>query len=107
TGYWPGAGQTSLPAAPRCGDRVCRPRQVRAAIPAGLDEVACRALPAHAGPDTGPPIRDPAQLADELALITGARSRRAPSATQESAGAGASPGASATAPVPAPPEAPS
>jgi hypothetical protein len=107
TGYWPGAGQTSLPAAPRCGDRVCRPRQVRAAVPAGLDEVACRALCAQASPDTGPPIRDPAQLADELAQIIGAGSREGPPATgQETAGTRASPGASATAPVPAPPEAP-
>ncbi|MGN6332898.1 MAG: hypothetical protein ACTHOD_14815 [Motilibacteraceae bacterium] len=39
----PHAG-TSLPAAPREGLLPCSPRQVRAAVPTDLDELACRAL---------------------------------------------------------------
>jgi hypothetical protein len=75
TGYWPGAEQTPLPAAPRRGDRLYRPCQVRPGIPGELDAVACRALP-EADCDAGPPIVDPAQLADELARAAGACSLR-------------------------------
>jgi hypothetical protein len=73
TGYWPGAEQTPLPPAPRYGDRVPRPCQMRAGIPGQLDAVVCRTLPG-AAVDTGPPIIDPTQLARELAPITGGRS---------------------------------
>ncbi len=50
TGRWPLPGTwgaTSLPPAPLAGGEVCTPRQVRAAVPADLDEVACRALGVH------------------------------------------------------------
>jgi eukaryotic-like serine/threonine-protein kinase len=63
TGYWPGTEHTPLPAAPRHGDEVYSPRQVRAGIPRQLDAVARRALSDAAAA----PIVDPAQLAEELA----------------------------------------
>jgi hypothetical protein len=107
TGCWPGAERTPLPAAPRCGDQLCSPRQVRAGIPAGLDAVACRALPAQTGRDAGPPIRDPAQLAGELAQITGGGAPLRPSvASQEAAETAAIARASGMAPVAAPPQLP-
>jgi serine/threonine protein kinase len=71
TGYWPGTEQTPLPAAPRRGDEVYSPRQIRAGIPTQLDVVARRALA-----DAVPPIVAPAQLADELAEAADAYSRR-------------------------------
>jgi serine/threonine protein kinase len=75
TGYWPGTEQKPLPAAPRHGAGVYSPRQVRAGIPGQLDAVARRALP-DAARDAGPPIVDPAQLADELGQAVGASSPR-------------------------------
>ena len=69
TGYWPGPEQTALPAAPRRGDRVPGPCQVRPEIPGKLDAVARRAL-SEAAADMGPPIADPAQLARELVHAT-------------------------------------
>jgi hypothetical protein len=75
TGYWPGAEQTTLPAAPRRGDRVPSPCQVRPGIPGKLDAVACRAL-SDAAADMGPPIADPAQLARELVHATAGFSPR-------------------------------
>jgi serine/threonine protein kinase len=49
TGYWPGrpgAGSAPglLPPAPENGSGLCTPRQVSAGVPAGIDEVTCRAL---------------------------------------------------------------
>lgn len=70
TGCWPGAEQTTLPAAPRRGDRVPSPCQVRPGIPGKLDAVACRTV-SDAAADMGPPIADPAQLARELVHATG------------------------------------
>jgi eukaryotic-like serine/threonine-protein kinase len=75
TGYWPGTEPTALPAAPRRGDGVYRPREVRAGISGQLDAVACRTL-SDATRDAGPPIADPAQLADELTEAVRARSPR-------------------------------
>jgi hypothetical protein len=72
TGYWPGTEQTPLPAAPRRGDEVYSPRQIRAGIPGQLDAVARRALSDAADQ----PIVDPAQLADELAHAAGVCSPR-------------------------------
>ena len=75
TGYWPGTEQTSLPAAPRHGDRVYSPRYIRAGIPGKLDTITCRAL-GQGARDAGPQIVDPAQLAEELARAAGAYSPR-------------------------------
>jgi serine/threonine protein kinase len=62
TGYWPalpgsdgaaGSAPGLLPPAPENADGPCTPRQVAADIPAGIDDVACRALfqrPSRHGP---------------------------------------------------------
>ena len=44
TGRWPGSAVDGLPAAPDVDGHVCAPRQVRAGVPAELDDIACRAL---------------------------------------------------------------
>lgn len=71
TGRWPLAesGQrTRLPPAPVVDGAPCAPRQVRAAVPAALDELACRALGAPLRRGT-PPLRSTGELA---AALTGA-----------------------------------
>ncbi len=68
TGYWPGPGQTALPPAPRDGQEVRCPGQVRPGIPASICAVTCQALSGQASA-TAPPISGPAQLAMELAAI--------------------------------------
>src|SRR6185369_9967851 len=68
TGYWPGQPGSAeqapgplpqatapalLPPAPENGSGLCTPRQVSAGVPAGVDEVTCRALfqqPSRHGP---------------------------------------------------------
>ena len=68
TGYWPGQPGSAepapglspqatrpalLPPAPENGSGLCTPRQVSAAVPAGVDEVTCQALfqqPSRHGP---------------------------------------------------------
>ena len=44
TGMWPGPDYPALPTAPFTDGHPRRPRQVRAGVPAGLDDVACRAM---------------------------------------------------------------
>lgn len=44
TGHWPAGATDGLPAAGGRGRRVPRPREIRAGIPRGLDEVTTRAL---------------------------------------------------------------
>jgi hypothetical protein len=75
TGYWPGVEQTPLPAAPSRGGEVSKPSQARPGVPREFDAVARRALP-QASRDAGPSIRDPAQLAGELAQAAGVYSLR-------------------------------
>ena len=81
TGYWPGqpdsAGsvpgpppQTArpalLPPAPENGSGLCTPRQVSAGVPAGVDDVTCRAL--FQRPNRhGPALSTAATFADALA----------------------------------------
>jgi serine/threonine protein kinase len=59
TGYWPGqqgsdvSGPGLLPPAPENYGEPCTPRQVSAGVPAGIDDVTCRALfqqPSRHGP---------------------------------------------------------
>src|SRR5579864_8627486 len=100
TGYWPGTEQTPLPAAPRRGDEVYSPRQIRAGIPGQLDAVTRRALS-----DAAPPIVDPAQLAAALAEAAEAGwplgGRGAAGASSPRRGRGAAGLAAATRPEPA------
>ncbi|RNL75409.1 hypothetical protein EFL95_18520 [Nocardioides marmorisolisilvae] len=44
TGRWPGVAPSSLPPAPREGNRPLRPRQVRAGVPRTLDAICDRVL---------------------------------------------------------------
>jgi hypothetical protein len=72
TGYWPGqAGSAEsapalLPPAPENGSGLCTPRQVSAGVPAGVDEVTCRAL--FQQPNRhGPALSTAATFAEALA----------------------------------------
>jgi serine/threonine protein kinase len=71
TGYWPGqpgsaeAGPGLLPPAPENGPGLCTPRQVSAGVPAGIDDVTCRAL--FQRPNRhGPALSTAAMFADAL-----------------------------------------
>jgi len=66
TASWPAGGWPSLPPAPEVNGHPCRPRQVRAGVPAGLDAVACQALFQNGGP----PVSTPAMLATALSRVT-------------------------------------
>jgi hypothetical protein len=44
TGYWPGSVPITAPSAPRAGDVVLPPSQVRAAVPRGVDDVVARSV---------------------------------------------------------------
>jgi hypothetical protein len=68
TAHWPGGEWPSLPPAPEVGGHPCSPRQVRAGVPAALDEVACQALLGRPGPG-GQPITTPAALATALMRV--------------------------------------
>ncbi len=72
TGYWPGhqasAGTAPglLPPAPENDGTPCAPRQVSAGVPAGIDDVTCRAL--FQRPNRhGPALSTAAMFADALA----------------------------------------
>jgi len=81
TGYWPGqpgsagsvpgsppqaARPALLPPAPENGSGLCTPRQVSADVPAGVDEVTCRALFQRSNRH-GPALSTAAMFADALA----------------------------------------
>jgi hypothetical protein len=59
TARWPLEAATALPAAPYVDGHLCSPRQVRAGVPADLDDIACRAL-AGMPRRGGAPLRSPA-----------------------------------------------
>jgi serine/threonine protein kinase len=69
TGYWPGHPGSApglLPPAPENGSGLCTPRQVSAGVPAGVDEVTCRAL--FQQPNRhGPALSTAATFAEALA----------------------------------------
>jgi serine/threonine protein kinase len=50
TGYWPGSAPIDAPDAPRAGDVVLPPSQVRAAVPRGVDDVIARSVITAARP---------------------------------------------------------
>jgi serine/threonine protein kinase len=72
TGYWPalpGSAESApglLPAAPENGGALCTPRQVSADVPAGVDDVTCRALFQQASRH-GPALSTSAEFGDALA----------------------------------------
>jgi serine/threonine protein kinase len=65
TAHWPGGEWPSLPPAPEIEGHPCSPRQVRAGVPAGIDDVTCQVLFAHPH-GGGPTITTPAVLATAL-----------------------------------------
>ena len=65
TGYWPGPQDSVLPAAPQRDGRPYRPRQVRAGVPARIDEITCRAL-FEPQPRDPPPVTSPGEFAEQL-----------------------------------------
>jgi hypothetical protein len=62
TAHWPGGEWPSLPPAPEMDGHPCSPRQVRAGVPVGIDDVACRVLFQRGTP----PVTTPAMLATAL-----------------------------------------
>ena len=74
TRYWPGYQETALPSAPRRDGRPYRPRQVRAGVPARIDEITCRAL-FEPLPRDPLPVTTPGQLAE---LLDGALDQESP-----------------------------
>jgi hypothetical protein len=73
TARWPGGGWPSLPPAPELAGRPRPPRQVRAGVPAWLDDLCCRVLaPGRPG---GPLVTSPAALAAALNRVTAAGRR--------------------------------
>ncbi len=64
TAHWPGGEWPSLPPAPEVDGHPRSPRQVRAGVPAGIDEVACQVLFGRGS--GGPPVTTPAMLAVAL-----------------------------------------
>ena len=66
TAHWPGDDWPALPPAPQAPDGLpCTPRQVRAGVPAAVDEITCQAL-FQSSRGGGPPVTTPALLADAL-----------------------------------------
>jgi len=65
TGHWPGPDYPALPSAPVADGLPRSPRQVRAGVPAALDEVTCRALMLR-DRGNGTALTTPAQLATAL-----------------------------------------
>jgi hypothetical protein len=65
TGLWPGPDYPTLPPAPYADGQPRRPRQVRAGVPAAIDDVACQAMQIP-GRD-GAVLSTPGQLAGALA----------------------------------------
>jgi serine/threonine protein kinase len=65
TAHWPGGEWPSLPPAPEIDGHPCSPRQARAGVPTGIDDVACRVLFQRAA-DGNPSVTTPAMLATAL-----------------------------------------
>jgi hypothetical protein len=65
TGHWPGPDCPTLPPAPLADGLPCTPRQVRAGVPAALDEITSQTL-MLAGAEGGFPLTTPGQLSGAL-----------------------------------------
>lgn len=68
TGLWPGPDYPALPSAPLSDGQPRSPRQVRAGVPAALDEVACQALRLPCRGER-PALTAPGALASRLAAV--------------------------------------
>jgi hypothetical protein len=90
TAHWPGGDWPSLPPAPEIDGHLCSPRQVRAGVPTGIDDVACRVLLEHAGGGS-PPIATPAVLATALNRVIPAPAAPLPAAPHSGYATGTGP----------------
>ncbi|MBO0816095.1 MAG: protein kinase family protein [Actinobacteria bacterium] len=77
TAHWPGGDWPSLPPAPEVDGHPCSPRQVRAGVPTGIDDVACQILVRHTA-DGNPSVTTPAMLATALNRVIPAPARPLP-----------------------------
>jgi hypothetical protein len=77
TAHWPGGEWPSLPPAPEVDGHPCSPRQVRAGVPAGIDDVARRVL---FGGGAGSAVTTPAALATALNRVIPAPAAPPPAA---------------------------
>lgn len=68
TGHWPGPDYPALPPAPVADGSPRRPRQVRAGVPAALDDITCQALQLG-GRDSSQRLRRPGDLASALKAV--------------------------------------
>jgi hypothetical protein len=68
TARWPDGELDGLAAAPYENGTICSPRQVRAGVPAALDELTMRAL-CERPPHGAEPLRSPAEVAAALAAV--------------------------------------
>ncbi len=68
TGHWPGPDYPGLPPAPMADGHPRSPRQVRAGVPASLDDITCQALQLR-GRDGGRQLTTPGQLATVLVAV--------------------------------------
>lgn len=68
TGHWPGPDYPALPPAPLADGHPRSPRQVRAGVPASLDDITCQALQLR-DRDGGSALTTPGQLAAALAAV--------------------------------------
>ncbi len=66
TGHWPGPDCPTLPPAPLADGLPCSPRQVRAGVPAALDDITSQALMLRNGRDGGYGLTTPDELAAAL-----------------------------------------
>ncbi len=66
TGHWPGPDCPTLPPAPLQDGLPCSPRQVRAGVPAVLDEIASQALMLGGSREDGFALTTPEQLSAAL-----------------------------------------
>jgi hypothetical protein len=67
TGLWPGPEYPDLPSAPTWEGQPRRPRQVRAGVPAALDDIVSRALSLEGSDEE--PYRSPAELGAALHAV--------------------------------------
>lgn len=93
TGYWPGDAPVSAPAAPRAGDVVLPPSQVRAAVPRSVDDVVARSVVTAARARGVARVSDPGSFAtmvgaalDHIAPVTTTTIRVTPSSGRRSWG---------------------
>ena len=86
TGYWPGGEPIEAPSAPRAGDVVLPPSQVRAAVPRSIDDIVARSVASAARPRGVTRVNDAAGFAamvgaalDYEAPVSGGSTRSVPS----------------------------